>query len=123
MADALAGIIVLVFFSELFTKALFRAKSDSLLSFFASLAKFFYNILYPVVRIFVSLAAGILRFLFNVRLKEDSEPFVKTDVESYYQQSNEQNEEHPELNKELFENAFVVAYYKSSQMPCSANRN
>ncbi len=58
------------------------------------------------------LQSGILRFLFNVRLKEDSEPFVKTDVESYYQQSNEQNEEHPELNKELFENALSLPTIK-----------
>lgn len=112
VADALAGIIVLIFFLELFTKSLFRAKSDSLLSFFASLAKFFYNILHPVVRIFVSIASGILRFLFNVRLKEDSEPFVKTDVENYYQQSGEQNEEYPELNKELFEKALSLPTVK-----------
>ncbi|MDQ2753667.1 MAG: hemolysin family protein [Bacteroidota bacterium] len=112
VADGLAGVIILLFFSELFTKALFRAKSDALLSFFATLAKFFYNILYPVLRIFVSVAAGILRFLFNVRLKEDSEPFAKMDVENYYQQSNEQNEEHPEMNKELFENALSLPNIK-----------
>lgn len=112
VVDALAGIIVLLFFSDLFTKALFRAKSDSLLSFFAPLAKFFYGILHPVVRIFVSFSSGLLRFLFNVRLKEDSEPFTKTDVEHYYQQNNEQDDEHPEMNKELFENALSLPNIK-----------
>ncbi len=112
IADVLAGILILLFFSELFTKALFRAKSDTLLSFFASLAKFFYNILYPVVRIFISFASGILQFLFNVRLKEDSEPFTKTDIEHYYQQNSEQDEENPELNKELFENALSLPNIK-----------
>ena len=111
-ADAIIGTLIILFFSEFIIKALFRAKSDSLLSFFASLAKLFYNILHPLVSVFKSFAAGILRFLFNVRLKEDSEPFTKTDIEHYYQQSNEQDEEHPEMNKELFENALSLPNVK-----------
>ncbi len=112
IADALAGIIILLFFVEFLTKALFRAKSDALLTFFAPLAKFFYNILRPILSFFVSLAAGTLRFLFNVKLKEDSQPFAKADIEHYYQQNNEQDEEHPEMNKELFENALSLPNIK-----------
>ncbi len=112
IADALSSTIVILFFTEFFTKTLFRAKSDALLSFFATLAKLCYNILHPVVRLFVSFSAGILRFLFNVRLKEDSEPFTKNDIEHYYQQNNEQDEEHPEMNKELFENALLLPNIK-----------
>ncbi len=112
IADALAGIVVLLFFIEFITKAVFRAKSNSLLSFFAPLAKLFYSILHPLVSLFVSFANGILRFLFNVKLKENSEPFTKTDIENYYQQNNEQDEEHPEMNKELFENALSLPNIK-----------
>ena len=112
LADALAGIIIILFFTEFLTKAFFRAKSDALLSFFAPLAKFFYNILHPIISLFVSLAAGIMRFLFNVKLKEDSQPFTKGDIEHYYQQNNEQDEEHPEMNKELFENALSLPNIK-----------
>ncbi len=112
VADALVAVVVIVFFTEFLTKTLFRVKSDALLSFFAPLSKFFYGILHPVVSLFLSLAAGLLRFLFNVRLKEDSEPFTKIDIENYYQQNNEQDEEHPELNKELFENALSLPNIK-----------
>ena len=111
-ADALIAVVAIVFFTEFLSKALFRVKSDALLSFFASLSKFFYNILHPVVSLFVSLSAGVLQFLFNVRLKEDSEPFTKIDIENYYQQNNEQDEEHPEMNKELFENALSLPTIK-----------
>jgi len=108
VADALIAIAILLFFSEFLAKALFRAKSDALLSFFAPLAKVFYTILYPVVGLYVSVATGIMRFLFNLRLKEKSEPFIKVDIEHFYQQNNEQDEESPELNKELFENALSL---------------
>ncbi len=111
-ADALIAITVILFFAEFLTKALFQAKSDALLSFLAPLAKFFYNILHPVVGLFVGVAGGILRFLFNVRLREDSEPFTKVDLEHFYQQNNEQDEEYPELNKELFENALSLPTVK-----------
>lgn len=112
IADALIAVVVVVFFTEFITKTLFRAKNDTLISFFAPMAKFFYGILHPVVTLFVSLSTGILRFLFNVKLKEDSEPFTKIDIENYYQQNNEQDEENPELNKELFENALSLPNIK-----------
>ena len=112
VADALIAIVTVIFFTEFLTKILFHAKSDALLSFFASLANFFYNILHPVMNLFVGVASGIIRFLFNVKLKEDSEPFAKIDIENYYQQNNEQDEETPELNKELFENALSLPNIK-----------
>ena len=112
IADALTAVVVVIFFTEFLTKTLFRAKSDALISFFAPLAKFFYSILHPVVLLFVTLSTGIMRFLFNVRLKENSEPFTKVDIENYYQQNNEQDEENPELNKELFENALLLPNIK-----------
>ncbi len=112
VADALIAITIVLFFTEFLTKALFRAKSDALLSFFAPLAKFFYNLLHPVIGMFVSLAGGILRFLFNVRLRDDSEPFTKVDIEHFYQQNHEQDEEYPELNKEIFENALSLPTIK-----------
>ena len=112
VADAIVAIVVITFFVGYLTRVLFYAKSDALLSFFSSLARFFYSILHPVISVFTSVASGILRFLFNVRLKEDSEPYTKIDIENFYQQTNEQDEENPELNKELFENALSLPNIK-----------
>ena len=112
IADALAAVVIITFFVNYLAKVLFGAKSDALLSFFSSLAKFFYGILHPVISMFTSVASGLLRFLFNVRLREDSEPFTKIDIENFYQQNNEQDEENPELNKELFENALSLPNIK-----------
>ncbi len=112
VADALAAIVIITFFVGYLTKALFGAKSDLLLSFFSSFAKLFYGILHPVISVFTSIASGILRFLFNVRLREDSEPYAKIDIENFYQQNNEQDEDNPELNKELFENALSLPNIK-----------
>ncbi len=39
----------------------------------------------------------------------------KTDIEHFYQQSNEQDEENPDLNKELFENALSLPMVKVRQ--------
>ncbi len=74
--DALVAITLALFFVEYIAKALFKAKSDTLLSFFAPVASFFYRIFYPVAAIFITIAEGILKFLFNVRIK-DSDPFAK----------------------------------------------
>lgn len=112
VADAIVAIVAITFFVGYLTRVLFYAKSDALLSFFSSLARFFYGILHPVISVFTSVASGILRFLFNVRLKEDSEPYTKIDIENFYQQNKEQDEENPELNKELFENALSLPSIK-----------
>src|SRR5437763_6347934 len=90
--DALVAITLVLLFVEYIAKAIFKAKSDTLLSFFAPIGSFFYRIFHPVAAIFIAIAEGILKFLFNVRIK-DSDPFAKADIEHFYQQSKEQDEE------------------------------
>src|SRR3954447_2632332 len=112
--NALVAITLALFFIEYITKAIFKAKSDMLITFFAPVASFFYRIFYPVAAIFIAIAEGILKFLFNVRIK-DSDPFAKADIEHFYQQSKEQDEENPDRNKELFENALSLPMVKVRQ--------
>ncbi len=112
--NALVAISLVLFFVEYVAKAIVKAKSDTLLSFFAPVASFFYRIFYPVAAIFIGIAEGILKFLFNLRIK-DSDPFAKTDIEHFYQQSKEQDEENPDRNQELFENALSLPMVKVRQ--------
>jgi CBS domain containing-hemolysin-like protein len=105
-------IIVMVKFTF---RAIFRAKNDTLLSFFAPLVNFFYGMLYPIASFFVSIAEWILKYLFNVRVNEEKEVFSRVDLEQFIQQTREQSEDNPELNTELFEAALSLPNVKIRQ--------
>jgi CBS domain containing-hemolysin-like protein len=94
-----------VLFFEFLSRSVFRAKGDSILSFFAGTLQFVQNILQPVVELFVSFSVWVLRYLFNVKIDSNSRPFSRIDIEHYYQQTKEANDDSQELNQELFENA------------------
>lgn len=105
-------IIVMVKFTF---RAIFRAKNDTLLSFFAPLVNFFYGMLYPIASFFVSIAEWILKYLFNVRVNDEKEVFNRVDLEQFIQQTREQSEDNPELNTELFEAALSLPNVKIRQ--------
>jgi len=109
----LAAIIIMVI--KFSFRALFRAKNDTLLSFFAPLINFFYGMLYPIASFFVSIAEWILKYLFNVRLYNEKEAFSRVDLEQFIMQTREQSEENPELNTELFEAALSLPNIKIRQ--------
>lgn len=113
--DTLLSTIVVLILAEFIPKAVFRAKSDVLLVFFASVTNFFYRIFYPVASVFVTVSQSILKYLFNVRIKDTNEPFSKVDLEHFYQQTREQDEDNQDLNKELFENALSLPTVKVRQ--------
>jgi len=113
--DTLLSSMVVLIIGEFLPKAIFRARNDNLLSFFARPAKFFYNIFNPVSSLFVRLAEFILKYLFNVRIKDKGEPFSKIDLEHFYQQTRADDPESQELNTELFENALLLPSVKVRQ--------
>src|SRR6187402_2996039 len=71
--DIIIAFGIAIVFAEFLPNTIFRRKSDSLLMFFASTSKFFYNIFYPVSTFFVNIAESLLKYLFNTRVKERSE--------------------------------------------------
>lgn len=112
--DILLATIIMVMVKFSF-RALFRAKNDTLLSFFAPLVNFFYGLLYPIASFFVTLAEWILKYLFNVRLHNEKEAFSRVDLEQFILQTREQSEDNPELNTELFEAALSLPNVKIRQ--------
>lgn len=104
--------LFILFFGELIPKALFRAKSDSLLDFFASISNFFYNFLYPVSLLFTRVSEWILKYVFNVRIDEGKELFAKADLGNFFRQTGEGDEPKQELNTELFEAALSLPKVK-----------
>ncbi len=113
--DTLISASVVLIFGEFIPKAIFRAKSDSLLSFFAPVANFFYKIFYPIAFVFVRVAEWILKYILNVRVKDNNDAFSKIDLEHFFQQTKEQEDDNQELNTELFENALSLPQVKVRQ--------
>ena len=110
----LSSVVVLVI-GEFLPKAIFRAKNDSLLSFFAPVAKFFHTLFQPFTNFFVNVAQWILKYIFNVRVNDRNDAFTKVDLEHFFQQTKEQDEDNQELNAELFENALSLPMVKIRQ--------
>ncbi len=113
--DTFLSAIVVLVFGEFLPKALFRAKNDALLVFFSPIAKFFHTLFQPITNFFVNLSQWLLKYVFNVRVNEKNEAFTKVDLEHFFQQTKEQDEDNPELNKELFENALSLPMVKIRQ--------
>ncbi len=106
---------VIVLFVEFLSKALFRARNNSILSngFITYIVQFVYSLFSSVASIFVSIAEWILKYIFNVKISDRKEIFSKVDLEHYLQQNKMHNEEETsDINKELFENALSIGDVK-----------
>jgi putative hemolysin len=110
----LSAFIVLVF-GEFLPKAFFRANSNMILSRLVWVVSFFYNLLKPIGTAFIDLSNWTLKYVFNVRVDERKEPFMRTDFDTLFQQTNEDEYEPEELNTELFENALELPKTKIRQ--------
>ena len=115
VCDTVISTLLVLVFGEFIPKAIFRAKNDNLLSFFAPLAKFFYRIFFPLASILVSIAEWILKYIFNVRVNDRNDAFGKGDLEHFFHQNKNQDENSQELNSELFENALSLPMVKIRQ--------
>ena len=115
VVDTVCSTLVVLIFGEFLPKAIFRAKSDTLLATFAPLANMFHKLFQPFANFFVGTAQWILKYLFNLPVKDRDLVFSKVDLEHFFQQTKEQDEDNPELNKELFENALSLPMVKIRQ--------
>ena len=115
VANTFISTLLVLIFGEFIPKAIFRAKNDVLLSFFAPVTKFFYGIFYPVASTLVGIAEWVLKYVFNVRVHDRNEVLGKGDLEHFFQQNKDQDEDNQELNTELFENALSLPMVKIRQ--------
>ncbi|MFY7651666.1 MAG: hemolysin family protein [Chitinophagaceae bacterium] len=113
--DTVLSTLLVLVVGEFIPKAVFRAKHDSLLFFFARPAAFFHSLFQPFVNFFVNIANWILTYLFNIRIGDKNNAFNKVDLEHFFQQTKEQDEDNQELNTELFENALSLPLIKIRQ--------
>ena len=120
--DTLIATIVILIFAEFLPKAIFRSKAETVLAIFAVPMLFMYWIFFPVAKVFVSISEFILKYLFNVRFKENKQVFNRIDLELFVKQSMHGHEnESSEVNAELFENALYLVNVKIRK--CMVPRN
>jgi CBS domain containing-hemolysin-like protein len=98
----IATFIVLVF-TEFIPRAIFRARSITMLSRLAHVTDFFYQMFYPLASALISLAEWMLKYIFNVRFDKTKEAFKRSDLKNLFQQNID--EEKQERNTQLLENA------------------
>ena len=108
----LATFVVLIF-AEFIPRAIFRARSVSLLSSLALVTDFFYQMFSPLANGLISLAEWILKYVFNVRIDTMKEPFKRRDLKNFFQQ--DIDEEKQERNTQLLENAQELPKVKIRQ--------
>lgn len=109
----LATFIVLIF-AEFIPRALFRAKSNTILFRLAYIVDFFYQLFAPVATFFIDIAEKILKVILNVRMNKDQKtPINRNDLRNLFQARSD--DERQERNTELLENAQELPKVKIRQ--------
>ena len=107
--DTFLSTLVVLVLGIFIPRAFWRARNDKLLLAFAPLANLVHGVFSPVAVAMVGASQWILKNFFNARIKDSAEAFSKVDLEQFYQQTREQDEDNnPDLNKDLFENALSL---------------
>lgn len=114
LLEIVLSMLVVIIIGEFIPKAIFRAKSDPLLSFSArsGLLGFFHDLFYPIAAAFVKISYWILTIIFDMRIDRKKPPFSRADLEHFFQQTKEYSEENKDLNAELFEAALSLPKVK-----------
>jgi CBS domain containing-hemolysin-like protein len=112
-AEIILATFVVLIFAEFIPRAIFRARSVSLLSGLALVIDFFYQMFSPLANGLITLAEWLLKYVFNVRVDTMKEPFKRRDLKNFFQQ--DIDEEKQERNTQLLENAQELPKVKIRQ--------
>lgn len=114
ISEIVVSWLLIIVLGECIPKAIFKAKSDSLLSFSArvGLLGLFDNMFYWIAAAFVRLSIFILNVIFDMRIDKRKEPFSRSDLDHFFQQTSEYNSDGADMNTELFENALSLPKIK-----------
>jgi CBS domain containing-hemolysin-like protein len=116
LCETLVSTAIIVLLGSFLPYAIWRSKNEILLSgFVARIVQFFYSLLSPLVKFFIYISEWILKYLFNIRVDERKEAFVRADLDYFFHHNGEQDAESADLNTELFENALSLPNIKVRQ--------
>jgi putative hemolysin len=110
LLEIVLSMLVVIILGEFIPKAIFRVKADTLLMFFAKsgLVGLVHGIFYPIASLFVKISQWILVIIFDMRIDKRKDTFSRADVENFFQQTKEFNEDKQDLNTDLFEAALSL---------------
>src|SRR5690606_7608768 len=91
----------------------FRAKANYLLTSLAHVTNFFYQMFYPVAVALINFAEWILKYVFNIRLDKNKEPFNRSDLKNLFMQQSDTEKQ--DRNTQLMENAQELTKVKIRQ--------
>jgi putative hemolysin len=103
ITEIVIATFVVLIFAEFIPRAVFRARSNTLLTRLALVIDFFYQMFSPIADMLIQFAKWLLKYVFNVRVDSHKEPLSHSELKNLFQQS--QNEERQERNTQLLENA------------------
>ncbi|HYM94103.1 MAG TPA: hemolysin family protein, partial [Chitinophagaceae bacterium] len=113
IVEIIIATFIVLLFVEFIPRAIFRARSNTLLGRFAYVIDFFYQMFYPLASGLIRFAEWILKYIFNVRLDKNKEAFKRSDLKNLFQQTID--EEKQERNTQLMENAQELPKIKIRQ--------
>jgi CBS domain containing-hemolysin-like protein len=102
----------ILLFTVFIVRTFFRIKNEQIIHsiFISKLMNFFYQLFSSLAALLVNISEWILKYIFNVKIKNKKEAFTKLDLEHFFQQNkNQEIEEASEHNKKLFENALSLS--------------
>ena len=110
LLEIVLSMLVVIILGEFIPKAIFRVKSDQLLMFFTrtGVVGLVHDIFYPVATMFVKLSQWILVIIFDMRIDKRKDAFSRADIENFFQQTKEFNEDKQDMNTDLFEAALSL---------------
>ena len=111
-AETFMASVILLFFGAFIPRALFRSKSDVMLSFFSGAMDFFSKLLYPIASLFIGISQWVLKYVFNVRIDERRGALSAIDIDHLTQQTGDAEEDNQDINKHLFDAAIRLPKVK-----------
>jgi CBS domain containing-hemolysin-like protein len=115
LLDIVLATFIVLIFAEFIPRAIFRAHSNVMLTRLVWLINILHQLLQPIGALFVNLSDWVLKYIFNVRIRETKEALGGGPLDTLFQQNNDTDFEPEELNTDLFENALELPKIKIRQ--------
>ncbi|MFT4093313.1 MAG: hemolysin family protein [Niabella sp.] len=112
--EILGNVLIVLVFAEFIPRAIFRARSNSLLGGFSLLMNFFYEIFSPFVLGMFKLSNWILKYVFNVRLDKSKSPLSKNELRFVFSDGIKDSSK-ADSSARLLENAQELPHIKIKQ--------
>jgi len=112
--EILFNVLVVLIFAEFLPRAIFRVRSNALLSTFSLIYSFFFWLFSPFVNALFRLSNWILKYVFNVRLDKNKSPLSKNELRFVFADGRNESAK-AETSAQLLENAQELPRIKIKQ--------